>query len=133
MNRKGFTLVEVLIVLAIIALLVLILVPNVFIMIDKNNEKSCNNIINNIESAAKLYVTNNKYDLEFGCNTSNNTKKIKLQKLVETGDLILDSEGKLTNPVTETAIPLLETEVEVTYNCDNKEFTYNVKGIVCTK
>ena len=38
--KKGFTLVEILIVLAILALLLLILVPNVFVLINKNNVKS---------------------------------------------------------------------------------------------
>ena len=132
MNRKGFTLVEVLVVLAITALLLLVLVPNVFVMINKNNTKSCNNLIKNIESATKMYVTNNKYDIGFGCDPYNNTKKVTLETLVNTGDLTLDSTGKIINPIDKTEIPLT-TEVEVTYNCTTKEFTYNVIGIDCTK
>ena len=132
MNRRGFTLVEVLVVIAIIAILMLVLIPSTFTLINKNNEKSCNNMIKNIESSAKLYVTNNKYDLGFECNSPNNKKNITLQTLVNTGDLTTDSTGKIINPVTEDEIPLT-TEVEVTYNCSTKKFTYNVKNIVCTK
>ena len=40
MNKKGFTLVETLIALAIIAILSLIVVPNIIIVIDKNKEKA---------------------------------------------------------------------------------------------
>ena len=124
MNKKGFTLVEVLVVLAIIALLLLVLVPNVFIMINKNNEKSCNNIINNIESAAKIYVTNNKYDLGFTCNGS--YQEITLQDLIDTGDLTTDSSGKITNPIDKKEISLDKSIVKVTYNCNTKEFNYDI-------
>lgn len=132
MNKKGFTLVEALVVIAIVALLVLILVPNVFTLINKNNEKSCNSLINNIKSSAKVYVTTNKYDLEFGCSAPDNTKRITLQTLIDTGDLTTDDNGKIINPVKDEEIPLT-TEVEVTYNCKTKDFTYSVIGIVCTK
>ena len=132
MNKKGFTLVEVLVVLAITSLLLLVLVPNVFALINKNNEKSCNSLVKNIEGAAKFYVTNNKYDLDFGCATPDNTKMITLQTLIETGDLTPDNSGKIINPVSNEEIPLT-TEVEVIYDCDTKEFTYLVENIVCTK
>ena len=127
MNRRGFTLVEVILVIAILSLLVLVLVPNIFVMIEKNNVKSCNNLKNSIESAAKIYVANNKYDLGFTCGSS---KNITLQTLIDSGDLTTDSTGKIINPVSDSEI-LLTTEVEVTYNCTSKVFSYEVKGIEC--
>jgi len=130
MNRKGFTLVEVLLVIAILAFLLIILVPNVFVLIDKNNVKSCENLKKNIESSAKVYVTNNKYYLGFGCDETNNTKEITLQELVDSGDLSLNSSGKIINPITDQEI-LLTTKVEVVYNCLKKEFTYKVNDIKC--
>lgn len=126
MNKKGFTLVEVIVVIAITALLLLILVPNVFVMINKNNKKSCNSLVDNIESAAKIYVTNNKYDLGFGCGTSNNTKTITLQNLIDTGDLSTDSTGKIINPIDKSEISLDKSIVKVTYNCNTKEFNYDI-------
>lgn len=137
MNRKGFTLVEVLVVLAILALLLLILVPNVFVLVDKNNKKSCENLIKNIESSAKMYVTNNKYNLGIKCYDENKadetTLKIMFEDLVNSGDLTTDSSGKITNPVKKTnaEIPLTSI-VKVTYNCNTKEFDYEVTGIDCT-
>ncbi len=127
MNRKGFTLVEVIVVIAIIAILLLVLVPNVFVMIDKNNKKSCNNLKDNIESAAKIYVTNNKYDLGFGCNTP---KNITFKTLVDSGDLELNG-GTLENPFTGSEVNLDSNYVKVTYDCNNKSFSYEVYGIDC--
>ncbi|MED9979146.1 MAG: prepilin-type N-terminal cleavage/methylation domain-containing protein [Bacilli bacterium] len=123
MNKKGFTLIETIMVIAILALLMLILVPNVISLINKNNIKSCQNLEASIKNAAKVYVANNKYQLGFNCPDNNSTSKInvKLQSLVNSGNLKV--EGELTNPVTEGTIDL-NSVVEVTYNCKNKDFTY---------
>lgn len=130
MNKKGFTLVEIILAILIMALLIITLVPNVFVLVNKNNEKSCNNLKNNIESAAKMYVINNKYDLKFSCE---DPKDITLQTLVDSGDLKLDSTGKLTNPIDKTVIDLEKNKVTVVYSCSNNTFTYTVNGIDCSK
>lgn len=130
MNRKGFTLVEVIMVIVILALLVVVLAPNVFVLLNKSNEKSCDNLKNNIESAAKIYVTNNKYNLGFSCDSE---KNITLQTLIESGDLKTESSGKIINPVTKDEINFATTTVVVKYNCNNKTFTYEVIGITCIK
>ena len=128
MNRKGFTLIEILLVIVIMAMLVLILAPNVFVLLNTSKEKSCKSLITNIESSAKMYVTNNKNALGFTCS---NTKNITFQTLVDSGDLVLDSTGKIKNPLNDNIIALTNT-VSVTYNCNTKEFTYKVNGIDCT-
>lgn len=127
MNKKGFTLVEVILAIAIMALLVLILVPNVIALLNKNNIKSCNNLKINIESAAKMYVTNNKYKLGFICDTP---KNITFKTLVDSGNLKLDSTGKIINPIDNTEI-LLSNTVTVIYNCNSNSFTYTVNNIDC--
>ena len=136
MNRKGFTLIEVLLVIAILAIIMILLVPNIFVLVEKNEQNSCNTIVKNIESAAKIYVSENKYNLGFTCG---GTKNIKLRTLVESGDLVLDSTGQIINPIDNTM--LFDEEIEdydsiiqinVTYNCSTKEFTYKVSGIDCT-
>ena len=40
MKKQGFTLIEVIMVIAIIAILSIILAPNVMVLINKNNERS---------------------------------------------------------------------------------------------
>ena len=77
-----------------------------------------------------MYVTNNKYDLGFGCDETNNTKEITLQELVDSGDLSLNSSGKIINPITDQEI-LLTTKVEVVYDCVKQEFIYKVNDINC--
>ena len=119
MNKKGFTLIETIMVIAILALLMLILVPNVIVLINKNNIKSCHNLEDSIINSAKMYVASNKYELGFSCNE---TKSLKIQDLVNSGDLKI-SDNKLTNPVDNSSISL-ENTINIKYNCNNKEFTY---------
>lgn len=136
MNRRGFTLVEVILVVAILALLVIVLVPNVFVMIDKNKVESCEALRNNVESAAKVYVSNNKYSIGFECGVG---KTISIKDLVDSGDLKTDNTNIITNPIDDKIIlydgnvsPIVNNvNVVVTYNCNNKMFTYVVNGIDC--
>ncbi|MDD7150483.1 MAG: prepilin-type N-terminal cleavage/methylation domain-containing protein [Clostridium sp.] len=125
MNKKGFTLIETIMVIAILALLMLILVPNVITLINKNNIKSCQNLEASIKNAAKVYVTNNKYQLGFNCNTSEKTSTvtISIQNLIDSGDLKLQN-NELVNPKNNEAIQPNEI-VEVTYDCNKKTFTYD--------
>lgn len=125
MNKNGFTLIETIMVIAILALLMLILVPNVISLINKNNIKSCQNLEASIKNAAKVYVTNNKYQLGFNCNTSEKTSTvtISIQNLIDSGDLKLQN-NELVNPKNNEAIQPNEI-VEVTYNCNKKTFTYD--------
>ena len=124
MNKKGFTLIETIMVIAILALLMLILVPNVISLINKNNIKSCQNLEASIKNAAKVYVANNKYQLGFSCNASETTSivKISIQDLINSGDLKL-TDNKLVNPVNGKDIPL-SSKIKVTYNCTTKDFNY---------
>lgn len=118
MNKKGFTLIELLMVIALIGILSLVLVPNVIALLNKNNVKSCESLKNNIISSAKIYVTNNKYELGFDCPVT--TKEITLQALVDSGNLT----EPIKNPVTKEVLSLTDNKVEVTYNCTSKTFTY---------
>ena len=125
MNRKGFTLIETIMVIAILALLMLILVPNVISLINKNNIKSCQNLEDSIKNAAKVYVANNKYQLGFSCDTA---KEITIQTLVDSGDLKL-TDNKLVNPISGKDNPL-SRKIKVTYNCTTKDFNYEFDEFV---
>lgn len=136
MNKRGFTLVEVILVVAILALLVIVLVPNVFVMIDKNKVESCEALRNNVESAAKVYVSNNKYSMGFECGVG---KTLTIRNLVNSGDLKTDDTNIITNPIDDNIVlydgnnnPIIDNvRVVVTYNCNSKIFTYVVSGINC--
>ncbi len=128
-KRSGFTLIEVILVIAIVAIVTLILAPSVLVLVGENNKRSCENLKKSIETAAKMYVTNNKYSLGFECDSPNNTKNIKFRTLIESGDL---RDTKLINPVTDEEISE-DGIVTVTYDCSSKEFTYAALGINCEK
>lgn len=117
MNRKGFTLIEVIMVIAIIGLLSIILVPNVIDLIEENKIESCKEVRENIISATKIYVANNKYELGFSCDTS---KGVKLSDLLLSGYL----KGPVINPITDTVVN--SVYVDVTYDCNKKTFSYNL-------
>ncbi len=116
MNKKGFTLIELLMVIAIIAIISMILVPNVINMISTNKQKSCESLKKNIISATKLYVNENKYDLNFTCD---NTIEIPISNLIDTGKL----DGEIKNPINND--DLTTEKVEVKFNCQTKQFTYD--------
>ncbi|UKI27842.1 MAG: prepilin-type N-terminal cleavage/methylation domain-containing protein [Bacilli bacterium] len=57
MNRRGFTLIEVILVIVIIAILSLILIPNVMLFVDKKIMLVCaKKLKDNIISSTKMYV-----------------------------------------------------------------------------
>lgn len=116
-NKKGFTLIETLMVIALIGIISLILVPNVIFLINKNKTESCENLKKNIISATKIYVNENKYDLKFTCD---NPIKIRISTLIEVGKL----SGDIKDPTNEE-VDLTNEEVEVKFNCNTKQFTYN--------
>lgn len=107
-NRKGFTLVEALVVIAIIGVLMLMLIPSVITITNKNKEKACESTKNSIISAAKMYVAENKYDI-IKCGNNN----------VTIDDL--KSYGNISEKDLDSRFP---NSVRVNYNCDTKKFTY---------
>ncbi len=125
MNRKGFTLIEVIVVIVIIVLLSLILIPNVMLFVSKNNKDMCYKLKDNIESAAKMYVNENKYELGFNC--EGNPIEIGLSTLIDTGKI----SSPVINPVTNSPVSNDDVKVEVKYDCGTKNFTYKVSGIDC--
>lgn len=128
MNRKGYTLIEVIMVIAIISLLALILIPSSLLVIDKAKENSCEKLKGNIISAAKMYVNDSKYEMNFECKESTSKQTISLQELVDTGYLT----APLKNPVSGNEIKL-SNKVTVQYDCTKKEFSYDNIKINCTK
>ena len=83
MNKKGFTLVEVLAVIVLLGLLVGIAVPNILRSQTKAKEKTLATKVKNIERAAVLWGQDNKADVLNGnsCTgtfkTSSNCEKAK--------------------------------------------------------
>lgn len=120
MNKRGFTLIEGLLVIAIIGVLLLTLIPSVITIINKNKIKQCESTRDSILMAAKMYVAENKYSLSIDCNGSSTSNP----KIVSVSGItlnLLKEYGKLADKELDSRFP---NSVGVTYNCETKEFTY---------
>lgn len=139
LNYKGFTLVELLAVIAIMGMLAVIMVPTISGVIEENKKNSLSNLKNSIKSSARAYISDNRYEIKLdnkSCN-NNNTKreifsinnktilesKITVELLVNEGYLKSNS-GEIINPETNKTINKGESNIEVKYNCSSKDFEY---------
>lgn len=59
MNKKGFTLVEILAVIIVMAVVATIVVTSAYSLVKSNNEEQYNVLISEIEQAVKLYLSDN--------------------------------------------------------------------------
>jgi prepilin-type N-terminal cleavage/methylation domain-containing protein len=64
MNKKGFTLVELLAVIVIIGILATFLVPSIFKMVKNAKDKSYNILIGSFEENARLYTSRHRDEIE---------------------------------------------------------------------
>ena len=96
MNNRGFTLIELIVTIALLALISTISVSVIGNIRGKHNVNSYYELLKNVESAAKLYVTDNRYNLKsidssinIVCTDTNkiNTFYIPIKDLVDNGFL----------------------------------------------
>lgn len=128
MNNRGFTLIELIVTIALLALISTISVSVIGNIRGKHNVNAYYELLKNVESAAKLYVTDNRYNLksvgiDIKC-PNNNTFTISLQQLVDRGYLTTDN-NKIKN-FDGSTLTLSENKVTVTYDCTKKNFTYKI-------
>lgn len=121
MNRRGFTMIELLMVIVIIGILSAIMIPNIIVIMNKSNENNIKSLENNIIAATKAYVSDNKYTgkLNTSC-PSNNITNISLSTLVSEGYI----KNNIVNPNTKEKINENKT-VTITFDCTKKTFTYS--------
>lgn len=142
LNNKGFTLVEVLAVVVILSILVAIMVPSVNYLIEENRENNYESLKKSIVSAARIYVSDNRYDIAIDGTCSEEDKKngakkdvkkigdndltenkISLRTLIDTGDLQGDKNGQIENPEQRgTFFDLANSYVTVQFNCQSKNY-----------
>ena len=107
MNNKGFTLIELIMVIAILALLSIILIPVSGNIIEKGKKNNCEDTIDGVIAAAKLYVADNRYELT--------GDPISLSTLVDEGYL-----KKMPDNIS-------SEKVKITYDENKKD--YNISWI----
>ena len=141
LNNKGFTLIELLAVIVILSILMSIMVPSVGNIIQKNKEDNYQSLKDSIISAAKIYISDNSYQITIGnCNSPSDKvailsinnmtlteSKIPIQILADAGNLKTTSEGKIINPKDKKNLNLNSSYVVVKYQCDKKEYEYQLE------
>ena len=143
LNNKGFTLIEVLAVVVILSVLAAIMVPSVNYIINQNKENNYENLKNSIISAAKIYLSDNRYEISINKLCSNATEKIAITSingknltdsklpikwLVDSKSLSTNSDGDIINPSDKNKkLNLDDSYVLVKYQCSNKDYTYTLE------
>lgn len=117
MNKKGFSLVELLVVIVILGLILVIAVPNVIKLVDDFGEKDQIEMLKKSAiSAAKEYVADGKINSEIKLAQCSDRDK-HLIYIIVVEDLIrnnyLDYNEYYNNKT-----------IDVTYDCINKKFIY---------
>lgn len=89
MNSKGFTLIELLGVIVILAIILIITVPNVIENLNLGKKNSYSIMLNNIITASKVYYEECEYGdtIDSYCTFIDNSMTITLQDLVSLGFL----------------------------------------------
>lgn len=138
LNNKGFTLVEILAVIVILAIVSAIMVPTVTGVLNQNKEKSYENLKKTIISSAKIYVSNNRYDISL-METCSSGKKVKIKQIADSPDnlngkislSLLANAGDLDEKIIdprdrETELDLENSYIMVTFNCETKDYEYEL-------
>lgn len=95
MNKKGFTLIELIAVIVMISLIMVIVVPNILDIVSESKETSYNTLVKNIVTSSEMYYEECEYgDLSnrtkygsYACQINNNTITTTLGTLANTGML----------------------------------------------
>lgn len=116
MKDSGFTLVELLAVISVLALLGLIIVPVTNNILNNNKNKLYNLQISNIEDGAKNYVSSHVFDIDIPIGSS---KGITLGTLQDLGFIETD----IVNPLTREKF---SSDLIIIISNTNNGFIYKV-------
>lgn len=113
MNKKGFTIVELLVTVTLLAIISTISVISITSFINKNKENNYEILKNTILQASKEYVADNRY--------GNIDSSITAQYLLDNHYIT----SGLTDPKTGKNIDLNSVIITITFQ--NKKYTYEIK------
>lgn len=129
MNNKGFTLIELIIVISVLAMIALLSAPSIVKLIEKNKVDNYNSTIDSILEATSLYASNNRYQLNFNDNcipgdTKDVYTTITFNNLINSKDI----KSPIKNFCTEENINN-NTQIRIILNCGTKQFSYKIIGL----
>ena len=132
MNNKGFTLIEMIMVIAILAMLAVLTTPNVIKMINKNKADNYNSVIDSIVSSCDLYVSDNRYKLRFNntCPTESESSTItEISTFITLQDLVnsKDISTPIRNECTNEELNYDTIKITITLDCKTKNFSYKIE------
>ena len=144
LNKKGFTLVEVLAVIVILGIIMVIMIPNINHLIKENEKDNYNILKNGIISAAKAYLSDYRYEIkvDFGDNTTciegeKNISVIDTQELTNSRipirilvekNYLKESKNGISNPLNKSQkLNKEESYIVIKYNCKTKDYVYRLE------
>ncbi len=123
MNRKGFTLIELIVTIALLAVVSIISFVSITGIINDSKEKNCNNLVKSIKGAIRDYVSDNRYDNDFSVS---NITISNISKYLD---------GNLVDPFTDEKIDTDKITFNIILNNDstlkNADIFYDGHEIIC--
>ena len=113
MNRKGFTLIELIVTIALLAVVSIISFVSITGIINDSKEKNCNNLVKSIKSATKDYISDNRYTDELYMPDGS------IKKEFNTSNISKYLNGDLVNPYDNKTDISNDIKIIVEYNSDN--------------
>lgn len=136
LNNKGFTLVEVLAVLIILAAITGLAIPSFTSSLEVNDKKQEENRQRRIESAAEIYVTNNKQAIFDNLNASGYNQcyifasDLESEGYISSDDNTKDDGSKINGLIeynrNNNSYKYLASTGMSVYNCINKEYVVTI-------
>ena len=136
LNKKGFTLVEVLAVIIILSIIMLILIPSVNHLIKENKRTNYETLKSTIINAAKTYASDYRYEIivnNMPCENDSDTKtissinneeltesKITVKQLINKNYL----KSPIKNPSTGQELDEDNSYVKIQYSCQKKDYNF---------
>ena len=123
MNNKGFTLIELIATIALLAIIVTISFVSINSIITQSKIKNCETLVNNIKTATKEYISDNRY------------KNLDINNF--TVDKLIDSKylsGPIYDPFDKSQ-ELDSSEISIIIELNNDYTAKNivVEGLICER
>ena len=116
MNRKGFTLIELIVTIALLAVIAVISFVSISKVLEQGKVNDCNSLVGNIKTATNEYISDNRYNREF-------VNTVIDDKVIITADTLINGSylsGPIINPYdNKTEIPASSIVIEVTLRSDD--------------
>ena len=133
MNSKGFTLIELLAVIVILGIIMAFTYPNVVSLIEKNKNDNYVQLKESIESAAKSYISDYRYEISVDGTSIKKVgsyeitdNKILVSYLVDDCKLTLDKDGSIKDPRDkEKCLNFSSSYVIVTFDSVKRDYVFN--------